>query len=39
MLRDLLEIARCLLRFVLICLAGLGAVTAALMVYELMRAH
>ena len=39
MLRDLLEIARCLLRFVLICLAGLGAVTAVLMVWELVRAH
>ena len=37
MLRDLLEIARCALRFVLICLAGLGAVTAVLMVYEVMR--
>jgi hypothetical protein len=39
MLRDLLQIARCLLRFVLICLAGLGTVTAVLMVWEVMRAH
>ena len=37
MLRDILEIARCTLRFVLICLAGLGTVTAALMVYEVVR--
>ena len=39
MLRDLLQIAIGCLWGIFIVLAGLGAVTAGFMVYELMRAH
>jgi len=39
MRRNVFEVAISFLKTIVVLLAGLGTVTAALMVYELMRAH